>query len=366
METRLPNEVDHIYADIREKIQSGLWKSGERMPSVRELAKDLHCSIGSVSKALTLLAHAGMVAQQRTKGGTRVIWDGAKSAETSARLDAYAFICASEQHEGIRRTANGFQDAARENDRRTLVLTTGKDYRKEAEIIGRLSEFDVKGAVIHPLLLTPEDHAHFAQLVVSSRFPIVLTINLPGLGCPSVVVDGFDMGYTMTNYLIQKGARRIGYLSNYMMAPFMRERYRGYQWALKMAGIEESAERVMLEPGMHPDFRNPLAEPMRLAEVFLKSAGKLDAVVCAYDYLAVGMLAAAKKMGISVPNDLMVTGVDDISLAAEAEVPLTTYRLNSEEQGHVLFNVLQSFLKGEIDGSSETRFRGEIVVRQSA
>jgi GntR family transcriptional regulator, arabinose operon transcriptional repressor len=354
-----------IYERLRKEILEEQWPVGTKLPREAEIAKRFGCSIGTLSKAVGLLVHEGLV-ERRPRAGTQILRTSPQPQETGAGLDAYAFICSSEQHEGIRRTAYGFQEAAHANHRRSIILSTGSDYRKEAKVLAKLTEFDIKGAVVHPVLVTPDDYANFVQLVEAARFPIVLTLSLPGLKCPSVVVDGMDMGLTMTNYLIQKGAKKIGFLSNYMMTSFMRDRYRGYQWALRMAGIAEDSRLVITEPSMTPNFENPLEEPTRLAETYLKSVGKLDAIVCGYDYIALGCLAAAKKLGLRVPEDILITGADDISLAASAEVPLTTYRINSEERGRLLFKVLDSYTKGEIGSPSETLFRGEIVVRRSA
>src|SRR5690606_18859873 len=140
----------------------------------------------------------------------------------------------------IWRTVKGFQDAARDAKRRVVMLTTGLDYEKETDYLFKLSEFDVRGTVIYPIVPTPQDLARFSKLLVATKFPVVLAeVNLPGLGCSSVGVDGFHAGYTMTRHLIGRGAKAIGFFSNFAWAPFMRDRYRGYRWALEEAGLAE-------------------------------------------------------------------------------------------------------------------------------
>lgn len=356
-----------IHAVLRDEILGGVWAVGSQLPNEVEMARRFECSAGTVNKAVALLVHEGLVVR-KNRSGTRVVSNTLPSEPKQVQLDAFAFIYPSEQHEGIWRTVKGFQDAAREAGRRVVMLSTGPEYEKEAEFIGRLSEFDVKGAVVYSIIPTPQDQVHFSQLLVNSKFPVVLAeVNLPGLGCPSVVVDGFHAGYTMTRHMIERGAKRIGFFSNYSWAPFMRDRHRGYCWALDEARISEPKNGVYLGTAMHPDFHHPLDEPTQLAEVYLSSAEKLDAVVCADDFLALGCIVAARKEGRQVPADLLVSGMGDYSaLASSMGVPLTTYRIPFEQMGQKSFDALNFALAGNSGLYSESQLRGTLVIRESA
>lgn len=364
---RSPKKTQAIYTRLREGILAGVWAAGSKLPNETELAQQFDCSLGTVSKALALLVHEGFV-ERRARAGTTVIYGTEESSGALGQLDAFAFIYPSEQHEGIWRTVKGFQDAAREAGRRIVMLTTGLDYEKETEFIARLSEFDVRGAVVFPIIPTPQDQVQFSQLLVDSKFPVVLAeTNLPGLGCSAVVIDGFHAGYTMTKHMINRGAKKIGFFSNFAWAPFMRDRYLGYRWALEEAGMGEPAGGVYLDPAMHPDFQDPLAEPTAMAEAFLHRAGKIDAVVCAGDFLAMGCIAAAQHRGWRVPDDLLVSGVDDYSvLAASHGVPLTTYRVPYEEMGGKSFDLLDRVIRGQLSTPEECQIRGKIIIRKSA
>ncbi len=360
---RLSSKVGHIHEALSSRILNGEWKEGERIPTSDKLAQEFDCSIGTVSKALALLSHEGLVLQ-RTKAGTRVTFNSSTSA--SRETDRFAFIYPNEEHEGIWRLVRGFQDAAREADRRTVMLTTGTDYRKELDFIRRLSEFDVKGAVVYPVLPTSDDLVQFSKMVLNSRFPLVLVeVNLPGLGCSAVTVDNFHAGYTMTKHLIARGAKRIGYFSNYASAPTMRDRYQGYRWALAEAGLPEAPETVLLESSMHPDFSNPTAEPIELAGKYFREGIRPDAVVCAGDFLAIGLLTVAKTIGIRVPEDLLVTGMDNYKLSHSDGTALTTFEIPNELIGRKAFAALTDRVHNSAKPSEE-QVRGNIIIRETA
>ncbi|MFF9501579.1 LacI family DNA-binding transcriptional regulator [Streptomyces sp. NPDC014656] len=94
--------------------------------------------------------------------------------------------------------------------------------------------------------------------------------------------------------------------------------------ALDVAAAREAAARVLGGPGPRP-----------------------TAVVCDDDILAVGVLKAARRLGLRVPEDLSITGFDDMALAVAAEPELTTVRLPAEEFGRRGMEALLAVLAGE-------------------
>jgi GntR family transcriptional regulator of arabinose operon len=360
MQTDLPRKSDSAYFQLLERIQSGYWKIGEAIPGELKLAEQFNCSRGTIGKALTRLSHEGLV-KRKTKTGTQIIRSSIERVAKSIDLDAVAFIYPSEKHEGIWRTVTGFRNAAVEIGQRTMTLTTGTDYKKEVELIVSLNELNVKGAVFYLSVQTPEDQVHISQALVRSTFPIVLAcINLPGMNLPAVFFDDFHAGYTMTKHVISRGARRIGFFSS-SRAP---DGCHGYQWALQETGIQALPELVLLEQRMHADYEDPLREPSRRAEEYLRTHPGIEAVVCGYDYLAIGIIEAAQKLGIKVPQDLLVTGIDDFS--CKSPVPLTTYRVPYEEIGQRTFSLLMERIRTGKTSVLENHVTGHLVVRESA
>jgi len=361
MSDRSPSKQKDVYDDLRQKIAGGIFKEGDLLPTTQELSKAFKCSVGMVSKAITRLIHEGLV-EQRRRLGTRVI------KNRSVQLDAVAFIFPSEHHEGIRRIGQGFQEAAHAVQRRVVMLSTGTDYHQEGEIIGRLDEFDVKGAVVYPVLPEPQDRVHFEQMLLRCRFPVVLATALPGFGCPAVDQDGFHAGWTMTRHLLERGLRRIGFLANYAWMPAVRENYLGYRQAMEAAGISIQPDWVVLDPDIQPDFEHPLVEGGGVVSRFLQSAveGDLEGVVCSDDFLALVCLASARERGISVPDKFQVAGIGDYSISAQSNPPLTTYHLPFEEIGRQSFQTLNQLLQGGKPVEREIQLRGSLVVRQSA
>ncbi|MDR1282681.1 MAG: GntR family transcriptional regulator [Opitutaceae bacterium] len=375
---RTPPKVTALHAELRQRVFDGTWKLDEKLPTETELAAEFSCSPGTVTKAMALLAHEGLV-ERRTRAGTRVISANAVPANPATELDAFAFIYPSEQHEGIWRTVKGFQSAANKAARRVVTLSTGTDYAKEAEYLSRLSEFAVRGAVFYPLIQNPREQVQLSSILVNSRFPVVLAdLNLSGLGCPSVMVDNFHAGYSATRHLLAQGLTRIGFLANHAWAPSVTERHQGYLWALDEAGITPDSRRILLDPTMRPDFDDPLKDPTELGIRYFKQAsppppapGKnnkdtLEAVVCVNDHIAAGLSLAAQKLGLTIPNHLKIVGIDDSALPLPGGLRLTSYHVPFEDLGQRAFGLLSTRIHNPDTVPPITRIRGEIITRDTA
>ncbi len=360
------NKLDHVFRQLEQKILSGQLKVGDQMPTEDELAEQFRCSRGTVSKAVGWLVHAGLV-ERRTKVGTRVVRNSlARTTTLPLALDACALISPGDQHEGIWRVERGFQEAAREARRRIIMITTGEDLRKEAEIVGRLAEFDVKGAVIYPVISDPKDQIYFSQMISSSPFPVVMVeFSIPGVWRPSVVADGLHAGYVVTKHLLDQGLRKIGFLTNYAWAPFVRDRYQGYRQALLEAGVVEDRQNILLEFAMRLQFDDFLREPTELARTFIQNHRDLEGIVCGSDWLAHGCLTAAEEMGIKVPQELKVVGIDGFKTLPYSD-KLTSYHIPYEEMGRQAFQTLESCFDGKQPAVMERQLRGTLVTKISA
>lgn len=360
------SKLQTIHDLLRREIE-GSCQPGDRLPTEPELAARFRCSVATISKALSLLAHDGWI-DRRPRTGTKVLRvtpAAGVSSPSGLQLDALAYIYPSEKHEGIWRAVRGFQDAALEAGSRVLTLTTEADCEKELAFLGRISEFAVRGAVVHPILLTPQQHARFAEKLAGCPIPLVLSgMAISGTACPSVGADAFHAGYSVTRHLVDRGMRRIGFVTN--NAGAMERYHAGYLWALEESGIVPLPSWGLLDSGMRPDYEDPETEPLALSRRYLESGPGVDGVVCPYDGLAVAMIRAAQERGLEVPRDLRVVGIDDMEAARSSPVPLTTYHMPFEEMGRREFAALQAVVAGTFSGFGRINVRGRMVVRESA
>jgi LacI family transcriptional regulator len=174
---------------------------------------------------------------------------------------------------------------------------------------------------------------------------------------PSVAVDDVAGGELATRHLVGLGHRDVALIGD---APpefrfdWSRDRTRGYERALAAAGIEVRADYVR-EGTRLPHVARAIAAEL------LSLPGRPTAVFAASDTQAIGVLEAARDLGISVPAELSVIGFDDIEVAAY--LGLTTVRQPLVESGRRGAKLLLDMLAGRPVAPLRELLPLELVVR---
>jgi LacI family transcriptional regulator len=130
----------------------------------------------------------------------------------------------------------------------------------------------------------------------------------------------------MTRHLLALGHRRIGFLAGALDNMDSDERERGYQDAMREAGVRHDRELCV---------RGDFAEEggWRGARALLAIAEPPTAIFAANDAMAVGALSALRDAGVDVPTHMAVVGFDDIPVARFLHPPLTSVRVGIAQLG---------------------------------
>ena len=205
-------KIDVIARQLERRVQSGEFPIDSFLPTENELVKQYHCSRGTIGKALDRLKQRGLI-QRNTRTGTRVVRH--EPISTLPTLDAFAFVFPSQDHPPMWQALRGFQAEAEKVGRRVVMMSYGFDFNRECEILSRLSEFTIQAVALYPIVDRPDSAQSLAQVVRDASSPIVLVcLSTVEMERPTVVVNGFDAGFTVTRHLIDRGARQIALLGN--------------------------------------------------------------------------------------------------------------------------------------------------------
>lgn len=143
-----------------------------------------------------------------------------------------------------------------------------------------------------------------------------------------VVADNVRAGADVTQHLIGLGHRRIGFIAGPSETSTAQERLQGYRRALETAGIPLE-ENLVRQGG----YKGAVAH--RAAEELLKRHDRPTAIVGGNDLMALSVLQAAGELGLVVPDDLAVVGMDDIGIAAHHNIQLTTVSHHASEMAEL-------------------------------
>jgi LacI family transcriptional regulator len=201
------------------------------------------------------------------------------------------------------------------------------------------------------------EHAMARHVTAMEAYGAAVVHLSPSVGGPGLAgIDNVGAMASMVRGLIVLGHRRIGYLGGPDGLYVAAERERGYRDALDRAGIEAV-------PGAALSTTFDIAGGSDGIDRVLAADPRITAVACANDLLALGALDRLAERGIAVPDEISVSGFDDIPGAARTNPALSTVRLPMRELGRVGFQQAEAILAGERPARRVLPY--EVVLRRS-
>lgn len=202
------------------------------------------------------------------------------------------------------------------------------------------------------ILVSPRlDRSDLVELG-SNKHPVVLVNRVEvGVGLPSVSVDNYSAMLDLAGHLVQMGHRKIVYMSGPELSWQENERRRAVQ---QIVGF--GVELAIVNSGGTTDEGYAATD-----EAWLHQP---SAIMCFNDLCALGVVARLGELGIRVPDQVSVTGFDDISFAKYASPRLTTAVSPQGELGRRAWELMRQVLDGRTPPTPDP-LRAPIVVRES-
>lgn len=237
-----------------------------------------------------------------------------------------------------------------------VVACNEYDPKTEVNLVRGLIGRGVDALVLVGVLHEPELYA----LLERFEIPHVFTWAYDESGMLPVV--GFNhRGATsqITRHLLELGHQEFGIISTITRNNRnAQDRLAGVIDTLESAGIQVPQERIVEEPFSF----------IKGGEGFrhISSGARMPtAVICLNDVLAIGALAEARAMGLKVPEEISITGCEDLEVAAMVHPALTTVRYPTWEMGHYAGTNLLAQLQNE-KPLRQRIFPTKLIVRESS
>jgi LacI family transcriptional regulator len=243
----------------------------------------------------------------------------------------------------------GANRVALEHGYNLLFVDTEESQAREDELLEALSR-RVDGLIVSTRM--PEDQL---DRVLAYGKPVVFSGRPAPRGHPSIAVDAHAAAFMLGELLVKQGHRRIAYVGFAPARPDM-ERTRGLTACLEAHGLGLTRHEV----------RAPtLAEGERVCPSVVLRRDRPDAVVCYNDMVAIGFLNAAKTLGVSVPGDLSLVGIDNIPYGRVTSPALTTVDIQSEHLGEEGMRMLLRAIEGQDPPTGHVKIEPRLVMRES-
>lgn len=233
--------------------------------------------------------------------------------------------------------ARGIEDIATMYKYNIILSNSDQNKEKELHLLNTMLGKQVDGIVFMGGKITKSHVEEFKK----SPVPIVLAATIEeNHEIPSVNINYEEAAFDAIKSLIDKGNKRIGFVSGPFDDPINHLKLEGYQRAIKAAGLNDDEDLLITGDYSHDSAIEAVDELMGLDK-------PPTAIFVATDEMALGVIHGAQDRGINVPNQLEVIGFDNTRLATMVRPKLTTVVQPMYDIGAVAMRLLTKYMNKE-------------------
>lgn len=247
------------------------------------------------------------------------------------------------------RVLNSIVHAAEARQYGIIIGNSNNDKKKEQKVIKTMLNQRIAGLILVGSNLTGADYAEWFERL---HVPVVLLLRESETKrITSVINDNYTGGYELGKLIGRLGRTKIAFFGLPKEYQIGLDRLEGVQKGLSLEGKTIPEERIY-------HLQACIEDGYEMAHQLFQEDRSFEGIICGADLLAVGAIRACHELGLRVPEDVCVTGYDDIDVAKYITPPLTTMRQPFEEIGKKGIELLLA----QIDVSSEPNQR---IIMQS-
>jgi LacI family transcriptional regulator len=309
-------------------------------PTLDDVARAAGVSTATVSRCLNSPDRVIAATRERVMEAVQSLGytpDFGGRALASRRTNTVGAIIPTMENAIFARGLQSFQEALTRAGKTLLVASSGYDPAREREQMEALIGRGADGL----LLIGSARPDSSVEYLRRRGVPYVGAWNLGGPDGYFVGFDNAAAASKLTEKVIAQGHRRIAMIAGISeMNDRAAARVLGVRRALAAAGIGDRPLRVIEAAYAFQDGARAFGELMQ-------ASPRPTAVMCGNDVLAVGAMQKAREMGLRVPQDVSITGFDDIDISEVVDPGLTTVRVPHKRMGEAAADMLLRLMNKE-------------------
>jgi DNA-binding LacI/PurR family transcriptional regulator len=252
----------------------------------------------------------------------------------------------------------GIQDILINKGYQVLIMQSNESYEMELKNVQVLEENMVDGLIIS--LSGETKNIDYYKSLIDQNYPIVFFNRYNDtLSASKVVFDDYKWSFFVTEHLIKQGYKKIFHLSAHQYILLAKERIRGYKKAM-------NKYHLPLEPTWIVEAGLTVEEGEMTMQKLIDNNNLPEAITCATDMLALGVVKCCKRNGIKIPDDIALTGFSEIPFAELIDPPLTSVLQPTYEMGEIAAKLLLKQIDNESTIPETVILNGTLNIRQSS
>ena len=337
---------------LQDRIEQGYYATNEKIPTENELVKLSGLSRATVRQALRNLENDGYIIRKKRLGSFVQ-----KIEKKSTNIPTVGILIPDIRSGYAPILARGAEDEATKNNVSLILCNTDDMLSQAGDHIERLIKLNVSGIIYIPVAASDQKNLKVINKLIRKKIPVVLADRgIQDSNLDFVTTNNFDGSRQITQHLINNGHERIAFLSNNLYST-ERLRYDGFMSKMKEHNINQDPSITIRDKGAFNVNRY-----LNHAHQILKNKRKFTAVYAGHDRIALLFYAAAKNLGMRVPDDFSLVGYDNMPLTT---VSLTTMHQPIYEMGQESLRLIISRMNNEKSNIKNIILNSNLIERSS-
>jgi len=330
------------------------------LATIKDVAKRAGVAISTVSAVLNRSAPVSEETIARVEAAVAAIGylpHGAAQSLRSGRSRMVGLIVPDITNPHFATVARVIESACLDAGYMAAIYSTSEDFDRERQILKMMRAQRVAGLIIIP---TRSDAEQGAQLKAEIHVPTLLLDSfVEGLPYDVVKLDNVLAGRIATDHLLDQGHRRIAVTTGRTNITTGEDRVRGYLEA-------HAARGVPVDQGLFLAGRFDRDVAYRSTLERMRAPDRPTAIFAISNMTTMGVLLALRELGLSVPEDVSVAGIDDFDFANILNPPPTVVAAPVVEMAQRAINsLLDEIEQRRKPSGTTTLFKPKLIERES-
>jgi DNA-binding LacI/PurR family transcriptional regulator len=327
-------------------------------PTSHDVAKKAGVSVATVSRVLNDSPHVRPSVKRKVLRAVKTL--NYQPNRTAQRLRAkqskvIGLIISDIQNPFFTAAVRGIEDVAYHNGYSLVLCNSDEDPAKEKLYVDVMRAEAVAGVIIAS---ASEAESQIGDLL-DARIPVVaLDRRIKDRRIDSVLTTNAQGAYAAVTHLIGLGHRCIGFIGLPLTRTTGRERFEGYQRALRENNLPVVRARIRISDAKQQGGHDAALD-------LLVSQPGLTALFAANNLTTLGALGAIRERGLKIPDDISIIGFDDMPWATLLQPPITAIAQPTYELGQQAAELLLARLKDPGKPVSHVQLNTTLIVRGS-
>lgn len=327
-----------------------------RKVTLKQIAKELDVSISTVSKSLRDSTEISEDTRQKVQAFAKLYNYKPNNIALSLKNRKSKTICIIIPeiiHHFFATVISGVEHIANKKGYNVIVCLSDESFDKEVINMEMLANGSIDGFIMSLSKETQQkrDFHHITE-VISQGMPVVMFDRVTNdILCDKVIIDDNLAAFNATQYLIDKGFKKIALISTVDYVSVGKLRTEGYTKALKNNDLLVN-ENLILKIEDTDNFESHIES--------LIANNELDAIFAVNEIFAVTAIKAANRLGKKVPEDISIIGFTDGIISKYSSPSITTVSQNGVKMGEKAAIMLIEKLEIE-EEEYEEQYKTEVI-----